>query len=176
MFKHIIQGGFSVKRLLVLCSSILLIVLFTACGDANSDTNAVEGNSNNDNNESEVSNGTGEISNVVDDEYINATFSNPRHKTGSYYDSYEIDVDIENKTDSIVIVHAVDVTVDGAVELGVGGLGIEVKEKEKRDAQMNPTNEDGELSEEFETIEFEVNVVDYDTFRVLSKHKVKVNK
>src|SRR5690625_613489 len=162
-----------------ICSLLLTIGLLTACGDANSEDNdvnndATEVNSDNSENESEESNKTEEASDVIDDEYIKATFGKPEHRSGEFYDSYDVEVEIENKTDDTIIVNAFDAFVDGT-ELAGAGIGAEIKGKEKRTSMMKATNEEGELPEEFETIEFGVSIVDYDTFRILAEHKVKIS-
>src|SRR5690625_3385606 len=144
----ILKGGY----LKGICSLLLIIGLLTACGDANSEDNdvnndATEVNSGNSDNDSEEANITEEASDVIDDEYIKATFGKPEHRSGEFYDSYDVEVEIENKTDDTIIVNAFDAFVDGT-ELAGAGIGAEIKGKEKRTSMMKATNEEGELPEE----------------------------
>src|SRR5690625_281599 len=163
---------------MVLCSLLMIIGLLSACGNGDSEDNdvnsdATEVDSSNDDSESETDQTEG-TSNIIDDEYIKATFGKPEHRSGEFYDSYDVEVEIENKTDDTIIVNAFDAFVDGT-ELAGAGIGAEIKGKEKRTSMMKATNEEGELPEEFETIEFGVSIVDYDTFRILAEHKVKIS-
>lgn len=173
----------SMKKVMTLLVSLLVVFGLVACDDGGSEekeVSSVESSDKADNNEKEGEEATSDVEEVgeviADDDYIKATLVNIEHVKDDVFDEekYVINIDLENKTENKIIVQARDVSIDGTMVDDMVFFSEEIAGGKNAKGKMEIQNYEGDLPTMDDNIEFILLIADDETFEDLSEHDVKV--